>query len=348
MRVQSTDETKVTGGSRYAPLVVVLLVAILVSNFFRGSEEHRDAVATVDVPQRKVLIAVKTLEAGKPILRESLAEALRPTATLPPETIDDFAKVEGKVPVGPIPAGYPLAPELLSERKAVEPAVTPESLAAQAEEALAKVRGNTVALAINFSAPPPRKGARVALSLQGPRGRPALVAEEAWVDTVSGNTAQVRVPPATALFLEEVKSLGTFSYFEIGAEGPSPFQGTAINDVATLRERLQTIDEKIAKSAEQMVRRASEGTLTASSFSSFAWSQDRRTKYGIDASGKIYVIERDGKAVPLHEYNLGLESTGSAPQLPAPSSEAAAGGPRPPEEVRSGLEPLMPLVGAGK
>ena len=356
MRVHSTEEKK-SGGNRYTPVIVFLLVAILATNLFRGGESKPDASAAVDVPKKTVLVAKTLLKAGEAVAKEAVADESRPLSTLPADAVVKLEELQGKVPVGPIPAGYPLAKALFVDQKVAAAAKGGENaIPTENIEMLERIRAETVALSITFTSPAPKKGTRIALSIQGKKGKPALVADEAWVDTNSGNSAQVRVRPEIALFLEEVKPLGTFSYFDIGIDGSSPYKGTAIHDMALLRERLQLVEER-APTSVRVTSTASPEQKHSISFTSFAWSRDKRIKYGIDAQGKMYVIEKNGSAVPLHQYNMELEpDSEAAPVIPEQSAEPVQdvsveidsgyqeSSAAPSREVKSGLERLAPLV----
>lgn len=315
---------------------------------FRGSDSKPDAAAAVDVPKKTVLIAKSLLKAGEPVTKELVTEESRPLSTLPADALIKFDELQGKVPVGPVPAGYPLASALFVDQKVAvaakggENAVPTENI-----EMLEKIRAETVALSITFTSPAPKKGTRIALSIQGKKGKPALVADEAWIDTSSGNSGQVRVRPEIALFLEEAKPMGAFSYFDIGIDGPNPFKGTAISDMALLRERLQTLEERIVSSAKSVT--TTQEKKPTISFTSFAWSRDKRIKYGIDTQGKMYVMERDGSAVPLHQYNMDLEQgsdsvTSNDPPVENLPPSADQETPSSSREVKSGLERLVPLA----
>ncbi len=363
------------------PVAVLLLLGVIVSNLMRGSDSTADAADRGSLKQ--VVVVAKALTKGQELKKEMFVLQNRPINTLPADHITGWEEIEGKVPLGVVPAGYPLAKALLADPKELDkdkPKVV-EAPKKEAEKAdpftkrLKELSKTTVAVGVDFNSAAPPRGARAAISLKGAKGRTVLVADDAWVESSTKKFAQLRVPTSTALFIEEAKAFGRFSYFLINEEGQSPFEGQAVKNIDELKERLGLVKPA---SVQDTIRSTFNRTkkprkLRADSFSSYAWvTGGSGVKYSVGKDGRLFVITQDGQVNPLYSHRLGIptqtedeeagyeqpQSFMPMPSVPesvyespvpdsdysSPESKAAPG----PRRVESGLEPLFPLMGLGK
>ena len=300
----------------YFPASVIVLLAILGMNIVRGP--NKSATASMpDQASRQVIVAKVALLPGKKLSKEMLMIDTRPLSTLPGDVVTQWDEVSSQVPLGPIPAGYPLAKALFTDpkefNKTQTSAPTQQQLAATAnalaEARLSPVRERTVAVSLALKGARPEPGSRVALSLQGPKGNSALVCDEAWIELSDPKSTEilVRVKPVMALFLEEIKSFGTFSYLVIADQGESPFAGQTLASVKELREKLippttQLSNPVVAMTNATSKKSQKEEVLGPGSFTSYAWTNGEAIKYSVDKDGRIFVIDERGLVIPLHGY----------------------------------------------
>lgn len=358
------------------PVAVLLLLGVIVSNLMRGSDSTADAAS--QLPMKQVVVVKANLERGQELSKDMFVLQNRPVATLPADHVTSWEEIQGKVPVGLVPAGFPLAKALLADPKSLEKE-KPSQPAKQAEnpakndpfaKRLKKIEKSTVAIGVNFGAAAPPRGARAALSLKSAKGRSALVAEEVWVEFSNNKFARLRVPPTTALFIEEAASLGTFSYFLISEEGASPFAGQAVKNIDELNERLGLVKRSsVQDSVRNTFKRSQQSSkLRPDSFSSYAWvTGSKGVRYSVGKDGRLFVITEDGQVNPLYNHRLGIApNSEDAQSSPAPSYSAPAQSYSEPvyeesfvpessyeesepqtqqRRVESGLEPLFPLMG---
>lgn len=200
-----------------------------------------------------------------------------------------------------------------------------------------------------------------------------LVADDAWVETSNKKFAQLRVPTSTALFIEEAKAFGRFSYFLVSEEGSSPFEGQAVKNIDELKERLGLVQRAaVADPNRNPLKQRKSKKLRADSFSSYAWiTGGSGVKYSVGKDGRLFVITQDGQVNPLYNHRMGLppenedeaQSEYQQQDVPAPSAsesfyetpveESSYSAPAPNNKadsrrVESGLEPLFPLMGLGR
>jgi len=325
VRVHPT-EFKSYGSRWQGAVAILLLLVILGMSLFRGSGTSADA-ALQSVAMKDVVVVRNFIATGTPIVRDDLLVESRPVSTLPADVVTTVADFEGRVAAGPIPAGIPLSKTMLSRP---EDLVQPESSTGDSETIdpvdlrLNMLRSKRVEVPISFKTRAPEKGTRVALWVQRFNSSPAVVASEAWVASSQGNTSNVLVSPSTALFLEEAKGLGSFSFFVLPHQGESPYDAELVKDINMLRVKLglQASAELDKERAAALARkRAEREVMLPSSFNSYAWVRGREVRYGLNKEGKIYVIENSGLVTPLYEYNLNLppqmflaDSLNSVPQ----------------------------------
>jgi len=339
------------------PVAIVLLVLVLLSNLYKGARSTANAVPEVKLTT--VVVARAALESGKLINKESLALENRPVTNVPSDAIRSFDEVVGKVATGPILPGYALVKPQIAEPKgsAAEEKAKANSVADEAlQQKLALVAKDTIGLNIVFQNSVPPKGSRIAVSLQGKSGVSSVVAAEAWVENVvDKQTATIKVRPPVALFLQDAKALGTFSFFIVPEEGPSPFAGDTVSDIAKLREKLLGEQGK-ARASQTTARSESAPTekKKGGDFSGYAWVSGQGVKYSIDGKGKLYVIDGTGAVNPLYDYG---DSRARAPSEAEPAQDLPekamttlehyrevqeATHKRAPGEVRTGLETIFP------
>lgn len=350
------------------PVAVVLLLGVLITNVMRGSDNTADAA--LQMSMKPVVVVVTALERGKEITKEMLKRELRPASTLPADIVTEWSEIEGRVPVGLVPAGYPLAKALLvfpSEQVEQSSTVQVPEVVDPFIEKLKKLEPSTVAISIPFNGPAPQRGARVALSLKGDQNRSALIADEVWVEKAMGVTARVRVKPTTALYLEEAKSLGTFSYFVLSEEGESPFKDQIVSNINTLKERFGLVEkDKPKQKVVAKQKKASKRRIRPDSFSSYAWVTGEGVKYSVGRGGKLFVITEDGSVAPLYssyfpkqensnsivswfngddEEEDAEEEVNHVPSARGKIGFSSGQVPNPNTRVETGLEMFYPLAG---
>ncbi|MCB0358848.1 MAG: SAF domain-containing protein [Bdellovibrionales bacterium] len=351
------------------PVAAVLLLGLIATTLMRGSGSNADATANLEL--RSVVVVQTPLEAGKPITKEMLVRQNRPLMTLPSDFVTDWAEIEGRVSVGPVPSGYPLAKSLLilpkdlkaSQQQPTEPK-EPEKKS-YFDEHFETIQKNTVAINIPFAAAAPPRVSRVALSLKGTTGPSVLIAEGVWVEATDRNSARLRVPSEAALFLEEAKGLGRFSYFVINEEGKSPFEGQSVSDLDELKIRMGLVTKK-KKAEVKPVAKAESNRMRRRKFAGYAWVTGQGQKFSIGSDGELFVITEDGRAAPLHGFAAmdepeSAKAEKQATPDPKPfysmfenedeSPETAVDDASPTNErrrVETGLEPFYPWAGVGK
>jgi len=279
--------------------LVLLLVVIAIPSGDSGNIKNTTDVKP-KVLTRAVVIARNPLPAGAKLENSYLTVEERPEATLPDDAIESVEEVLGKITLGPIPANYPLSRTLVSDAEQLPEKKGLTDYIKRTRVQTAK--RNTVAVALSFRGMSPVKGQRVALSVQGTRGGSVLVVDDAWVEDVNEDVAYVRVSPATALFLEEAKSLGKISYLVIPDEGTSPYDGQAVANIFELRKKLglDVAKEQVAATSGKQANRS----LSVEDFQSFAWIPGGEYLYGVSDGGRIHVITENGDVSTLQSHRL--------------------------------------------
>ncbi len=247
----------------------------------------------------KVVVVQSPIEPKVPITKAQITYLRLPISSVPTDVVKDYNKVIGKYSQIPLTIGTPIALSLL-ENASEDNNKTEEKTNEidPIEKRLEAVYPNTVAVTLPFLTVPPDRGSRVAISIQGDAGRSVLVAEEAWVERVEGNFAQIRVPSHMALYLEEAKSLGVFSSLMIPLEGKSPFLGQAVVDIYELRNKLiGRLNTPLQKPREKPKEEKSE-----EGFSSYAWIRGDEEVFAIDRKGRLHTINKQGQVEPLQPY----------------------------------------------
>jgi hypothetical protein len=262
-------------------LVIVLLITI-------GFRKGGNGQVAPQGPQEKsidVLVASSLIEAGEPLDLKKLALEARPVRTLPKDVVSSFDAVKNKVAAGPIPQGYPLATTLLADPVVVLPVdpSLPEVTKPvdPVDTLLQEIEQTTVAVPVTFISLSPPRGTRVAVALSKDRGDSILVLSESWVSTSNGREATLRLNPTKALLLQYAKSYGDFSFIEIPTEGPSPYEGKAVESEAQLKALIS------GKPAFQAT------PVTERKFKGYAWIPGEDKKFGIDSEGAIEMVPRD-------------------------------------------------------
>ncbi|MCC6219889.1 MAG: hypothetical protein IT291_01470 [Deltaproteobacteria bacterium] len=324
------------------PIAIFVLLILLASNFLQDRSSSEQSSASAAVPTREVIVAIDSLEAGAAISEDSLAIEARPINTLPSDVVSDYREVFGKMAIGPIPAGYPLAKALLTDYRTRDDSEPQDPLENAIELKLESIRMATVALGVQFNTLAPARGARIAIAIQNSSGQSALVADEAWVEKSNGNFSQIRLSPPAALFLQEIRAMGQFSYFELAENGPSPFSGRVVSNVHDLQAKLGVRSAAGNKTATRYVGLEKVQQRRPGSFSSYAWVTGQGVKYSIDEDGKIYVINPNGQVSPLYDYAM-QEPTNSSGSANDTNDTTTNDGDR--RNARTGLEPLYPFMG---
>ncbi|MBX7136520.1 MAG: hypothetical protein K1X83_00955 [Oligoflexia bacterium] len=259
--------------------LVVLLLAMMA---FRGTSHHLPAEDQA-TQSTEVVVAKGKIEPGQPLEKAPVALERRPVNTLPADAITSLESLKNKIAAGPIPAGYPLALALLAD-PVVVPAVTEKVDEAPPEDPIEtlfrEIESETVSVPLTFSSNPPKRGARMAVTLSNTRGETIIVVEESWVASSSGREAVLRLDPTKALLLQSARSLGNFGFIEIPVDGPSPYAGKAVNSIEELKERL----------AGRVVEASAEKKPTTK-MKGYAWISGEGLKYGIDQDGQIKVMD---------------------------------------------------------
>ncbi|MCB0309740.1 MAG: SAF domain-containing protein [Bdellovibrionales bacterium] len=269
------------------PAVLGFLFVLLLIIIFRGPKETVEAAPAPTEKLIDVLVAYQKIEAGQPFESADIRLDKRPINTLPADAISSFEDIKGKQAAGPIPKGYPLAVALLAEPVPllnVEQEAPPEVFEEDPIDTLLKeIESETVALPLVFASIPPPRGSRMAITLANNRGETIIVAEECWVSSVSGREAVLRLDPARALLMQSAKSYGAFGFIELPIDGPSPYAGSAVNNLEELKTRLQGNEPNVAKDSSA----SGEG----SGMKGYAWVTGEGRRYGIDKNGQIRLVE---------------------------------------------------------
>lgn len=278
-----------------------MMIVAFFLGYYLFSNNNDQANAGVQREKRvKVVVVQSQIELGTPISDGVVGYQRMPASSLPQDVVKEMHLVVGKFSRIPLPVGAPIGASLLSD----EPISADSGESEQAlpvdpiQQRLEAIYPNTVAVTLPFLTVPPVRGSRIAISIQGDAGRSVLVLEEAWVEKVEGNFAQIRVPSHMALYLEEAKALGVFSSLIIPLEGESPFAGQAVKDIVELRDKLtgKFPASEVAKQENPDEKAAVED------FSSYAWIRGHDRVYAIDAAGRMHTIDQKGKVAPLHPY----------------------------------------------
>lgn len=292
---------------QFALVIVVLVLLMLVPRLFKSSGRGSNSSATSKVLTTDIVMLRVSVIAGTLLDDTLLIKEKRPVPDLPADVITRAQDVIGKRAAGPIPAGYPLSKTFLITEEDYRKENSVDVSAAK----LNAIKGKTVVMILPFKTPLPEKGSRISLHVQGPRGQSVLVAEDAWVEDLTENAARVRVYPQSALFLEEVKTLGQLSYLVIADEGQNPFQGQAITDIYEVKKRLHLDAETLsAKRASSALSDKQGGSSNSGNFGSYAWATGDKVMYGVNKDGRIHVIDAHGLVTPLYNYRFsGLEGS---------------------------------------
>ena len=317
------NQIKRSGSKWRLPVAVTLFLLVMGAIIMRHDGNRADA--SFQYTLKSVLVVKNSIPAGAQINTDYLVREKRPISTLPEDSITTLEEIQGKFALGPIPAGYPLSASLLVESFEDDESlqVTKEQLA---DKRLASISKDTVGISVNFESVAPSRGDRIALSIRGESGKSVLVADEVWVEESSQTWSRLRVTPATALFLEEAKEIGLFSYFVINEEGPNPFREKAIQDIRELKKQLSIIDDN-----DRQVASSKPEEEKSVDFSGYAWVTGKGVKYSVGENGKIYILGADGQAKPIH---------GEAPASVKEESQTKKD-----KRVETGLEPLYPVAG---
>ena len=346
-----------SGARWHFPVAVLLLLAVLVSNVFKGA--RNSATASTQEKMVRVIIATAPIEQGKAIDIDQLKFQSRPASQVPPDAVTDPNQLKDKFAASPILPGYPLATPLISDKAETKKSggpgkAEPDPETVRIQEKLNEINKDTIGLTLNFLNPPPPKGTRIAIAIQGKTGSSQIVADEAWVETVNDKmSATVRVKNRTALLLNDARTLGNFSYFSIPEQGESPFAKDVVSDLMVLREHLLPASTPTKHQASTTA--PGKKTKKAGDFSSYAWVSGEGVKYSIDENGKLFVIDDTGIVSPL--YGAKGPDTDVASQVAEPeqNNQPIAVGtsveekfgfsekpPRQPGEIRTGLEAIFP------
>ena len=258
------------------PLTVLFLTALAVPNLLQLREEKAAATLCQPAVEKQVVVAKAFIPGGKEITAEDLNVEKIPVSLAAPDVITEEARAIGRITAGPVPAGYPLADILLIDKQPIIGLSSVEEpknkeITGPEEQPLSPVeppKGPEIPEAAKklarehlvFYGPPPPAGSRVGIFLRSAKGLPIVVAEEAWIETVDGMSADVRVTSRYAGFIQEAGKFGRFSFSPLPESGPGALDGQAVKNKAELLKQLASQfaePSKSASSGQQQTPRAS-------------------------------------------------------------------------------------------
>ncbi len=280
-----------------------LLIFLLLMTAFRRPQQVVVAPRVDPATLRPVVITQRALGAGEPFDLTQLKIEQRAINTLPSDVVSTFNELKDKVAAGPVPAGYPVSRAFLAEPMPLLPpseselALTEPGKEDPLELILSTIEATTVGVTLDFDRRPPPRGSRVALALIAPSGRMAIVVDDAWVTDSHGGQSTLRVEPTKAVFLQSLKQYGSLTYFDIPSQGPSPYSGQAMPDVKALELALGIVKGKTAPVVAQQEGRR---------FKGYAWVPGSGKRYGVDAEGNMFLVDRNGKEIPTNSM-MGAE-----------------------------------------
>ena len=262
MRIHNTVSTPVKTRRWPVPAAIAVLLLLTGANLFSTGESSARAVSLGHKQNfKRVQVAKFMIPAGKIIEAADLASEDRPESAVPEGTFSTSEELIGRAAASPIPARAPIAAVWLVDDSAADdlalgallktpqPNEVPQSVPQPAKE------DKSVSIFLKVRGEMPAVGSRVAIGIEGKKGKSAVVLADSFVKSVSGRQIQLGVAPEQRDYLKAAQLLGKVRLISIGdSTEESPFAGIVVTDLGQLKSRLAITDE-VAK-AEQKSKHA--------------------------------------------------------------------------------------------
>lgn len=249
MRIHNTVQAAKPRRRWPVPAAVGVLILVTGANLFTTGDHSAGAVGTAPKQLKRVQVARFMIPAGKIIDQADLAIEDIPETAVPEGAVTDAKELIGHAAASPIPANSPISSVWIAEDEkdaqnaaaplgtlgalltAPTPAEQPPAEAQPAESAASlflKVRGQL-----------PPIGSRVAIGIEGKKGRSAVVLAETKVASVSGRQIELRMSKEDRDYLKAAQLLGKARLISIGEEeDENPFAGIVVSSLDELKKRL--------------------------------------------------------------------------------------------------------------
>lgn len=281
MRIHNTVAIPSTNysrsGSRAAPVMssLVVFTGLAALMLFMGFNYYSVGAGDAEAggsakPKISAIVAKHLIPAGKIIDRSDLDFQDRVESELPDGAVSDTELLIGRAASSPIPArsaisdvwlvdddNAPLSPlgtigKLLTAPESaaaaeVEP-VSDEALPVPDKQPAAPDKTSRIFLKVRGQLP--AAGSRVAIGIEGKKGKSAVVLAETVVQAVSGSQIELRVSPLEKEYLKSAQQLGKVRLIALGDQADeNPFSDIAVSDIVQLKKRLSLQDLPAEKKA---------------------------------------------------------------------------------------------------
>lgn len=251
MRIHNTVSAPVKTRRWPVPAGIAVLLLLTGANLFSTGESSARAVNVGHKQNfKRVQVAKFMIPAGKIIEAGDLASEDRPETAVPEGTYSTSEELVGRAAASPIPARAPIAAVWLVDDsaaedlalgtllKAPEPAEVPKQAPQPAPE------DKSVSIFLKVRGEMPSVGSRVAIGIEGKKGKSAVVLSDSIVKSVSGRQIQLAVAPEQREYLKSAQLLGKVRLISIGDSAEeSPFAGIVVTDLEQLKARLAITSE---------------------------------------------------------------------------------------------------------